>query len=86
MAARDYADVAALLKKYTADQLIALAKERDPGLEDADFADAGQRLDRMRDSRLAAEFTARVVGADIAWLRKQFESWPREAAPRHAGA
>jgi len=83
MAARDYADVAALLKKYTVSQLIELARERDPGLEDADFADAGQRLDRMRDSRLAPQLTAgAVIGQDVAWLRAQFESWPREAAPR----
>lgn len=83
MAARDYADVAALLKKYTASQLIALARERDPGLEDADFADAGRRLDQMRDTRLASQLTARaVVGEDVAWLRGQFETWPREARPR----
>jgi hypothetical protein len=83
MAARDYADVAALLKKYSVDQLIALAKERDAGLEDADFADAGQRLDQMRDSRLSSQLTTRaVVGEDVAWLRGQFGSWPREAAPR----
>lgn len=83
MAARDYTDVAALLRKYSVDQLIALARERDPGLEDADFADAGQRLDQMRDSRLAAQLTERaVVGEDVAWLRGQFGSWPREAGPR----
>jgi hypothetical protein len=82
MAARDYADVAALLKKYSVEQLIELARQRDPGLEDADFADAGLRLDKMRDRRLATELTSRAVGEDVAWLRKQFEAWPREAAPR----
>lgn len=84
MAARDYADVAALLKKYTVGQLIALARERDPGLEDADFADAGLRLDQMRDARLEAQLTARaVVGENVTWLRGQFGDWPREAGPRN---
>src|SRR5712691_6535780 len=40
MAARDYVDIAQLLKQYTVDQLVALAVERDPGLQEADFADA----------------------------------------------
>jgi hypothetical protein len=81
MMARDYVDVAALLKKFTAGQLISLARERDPGLEDADFADAGQHLDRMRDSRLAPLLTS-AEGEDVAWLRSQFALWPRTAAPR----
>jgi nucleotidyltransferase AbiEii toxin of type IV toxin-antitoxin system len=92
MMARDYVDVAALLKKYTVAQLIALARERDPGLADADFADAGQHLDRMRDTRLApllaggsgagGSLSAGSPGEDVAWLRRQFEDWPRDAAPR----
>jgi hypothetical protein len=81
MMARDYVDIAALLKKYTVGQLIALALERDPGLQEADFADAGQHLDQMRDSRLSPLLSG-LGGEDVTWLRKQFESWPREAAPR----
>lgn len=90
--ARDYVDVAALLKKYTVAQLIALARERDPGLTDADFADAGRHLDRMRDTRLApllgtggsagGAFSVASPGEDVAWLRRQFADWPRDAAPR----
>jgi hypothetical protein len=94
MMARDYVDVAALLKKYTVAQLIALARERDPGLTDADFADAGQHLDRMRDTRLApllaggsgagsgGSLSVGSPGEDVAWLRRQFADWPRDAAPR----
>ena len=83
MMARDYVDVAALLKKYSVGQLIALAVERDPGLEDADFADAGQHLDRMQDRRLTPLLAGRDAnGEDVAWLRRQFGGWPRDAAPR----
>jgi hypothetical protein len=81
MMARDYVDIAALLKKYTVGQLIALALERDPGLQEADFADAGLHLDRMRDSRLAPLLSG-LGGEDVAWLRQQFATWPRDAAPR----
>jgi hypothetical protein len=87
MMARDYVDVAALLKRYTVDQLIALATDRDPGLVGADFADAGQHLDRMRDTRLAplladSALTSSGADEDVAWLRRQFTGWPRVAAPR----
>jgi hypothetical protein len=81
MMARDYVDIAALLKKYTVGQLIALALERDPGLQEADFADAGLHLDRMRDSRLTPLLSG-LGGEDVTWLRKQFSDWPRDAAPR----
>jgi hypothetical protein len=81
MMARDYVDVAALLKKYTVAQLIELALERDPGLQEADFADAGLHLDRMRDSRLTPLLSG-LGGEDVTWLRTQFESWPRTAPPR----
>jgi hypothetical protein len=81
MMARDYVDIAALLKKYTVRQLIALALEGDPGLQEADFADAGQHLDQMRDSRLSPLLSG-LGGEHVTWLRRQFESWPREAAPR----
>jgi hypothetical protein len=81
MMARDYADVAALLKRYSVEQLIALALERDPGLQDADFADAGLNLDRMRDTRFARLLPG-LGGEDVGWLRGQFSGWPREAGPR----
>ena len=44
---RDYIDTAAALERYTAAELIELARQRDPGLEDRDFAEAGRELDRM---------------------------------------
>jgi len=81
MMARDYVDIAALLKRYTVGQLISLALERDPGLQEADFADAGLQLDRMRDGRLTALLPG-LGGEDVGWLRKQFAAWPRDAAPR----
>ena len=81
MMARDYVDIAALLKKYTVGQLIGLALERDPGLQEADFADAGLHLDRMRDSRFAPLLSG-LGGEDVAWLRAQFATWPRDAARR----
>jgi len=79
MMARDYVDIAALLKRYTVEQLIGLALERDPGLQEADFADAGLHLDRMRDSRLTPLLSG-LGGEDVGWLRKQVEAWPRDAA------
>jgi hypothetical protein len=81
MMARDYVDVAALLKRYTVRQLTGLALARDPGLQEADFADAGLHLDRMRDSRLTPLLSG-LNGEDVGWLRGQFARWPRDAAPR----
>jgi len=81
MAARDYVDIAQLLKRYTVGQLIALALERDPGLQDADFADAMAHLDRMRDARLTPLLSG-LNDEDASWLRGQFAPWPRDAAPR----
>jgi hypothetical protein len=81
MMARDYVDIAALLKRYTVGQLVALALERDPGLQEADFADAGLQLDRMRDGRLTALLPG-LGGEDVTWLRNQFAAWPRDAVPR----
>jgi len=46
---RDYVDTAAALRHYSVAELIRLAKQLDPGLEDRDFADAGRQLDRMPD-------------------------------------
>jgi hypothetical protein len=51
-AERDYLDVfTALARSYTVAQLTALALALDPGLAAEDFADAGQRLDRLADDR-----------------------------------
>lgn len=82
-AARDFVDIAALQeyrKKYRWARLIELARERDPGLELADFADAIRRFDRMDDARFAALLPR---GRDPEWLRQHFRDWPRQA-PRLA--
>jgi hypothetical protein len=71
---RDAIDVAAALENYTVSQLIALARQLEPGLEDEDFADAGRRLDRLNDS----VFSRYGLGPDdVARLRARFASWPR---------
>jgi nucleotidyltransferase AbiEii toxin of type IV toxin-antitoxin system len=80
MLARDFADVAELIAAgYAPGELIRLARQRDPGLEPADFADAGRHLDRLPDGRLAQILPP---GRDVPWLRAQFAAWPREAPPR----
>ncbi len=71
---RDAIDVAALLERYTVSQLIALARQLEPGLEDEDFADAGRRLDRLSDT----VFRRYGLGPeDVARLRERFADWPR---------
>jgi hypothetical protein len=71
---RDYIDTAAALKLYSIQGAISLARRLDPGLEDRDFADAGQRLDRWGD----VVFTPfGLDAADIARLRGAFADWPR---------
>jgi hypothetical protein len=78
--ARDAADMAELLTRFTAGQLITLALERDQGLEAADFADAGRYVDRAHDDALATVLDG--TGRDVAWLRSQLRDWPRTAPPR----
>jgi hypothetical protein len=75
---RDYIDVAAALARgYTAGELIGLAVALDPGLAAEDFADAGQRLDRLDGDR----FERYGLDADgVARLRDQFAAWPRTPA------
>jgi hypothetical protein len=76
---RDFVDMAQILGTFTADQVIGFARQLDPGLEDADFADAGLRLDQMED----LAFARYGLGADdVARLREQFAPWPRTAPPR----
>jgi hypothetical protein len=82
-AARDFVDIAALQeyrREYRWAKLIELARERDPGLELADFADAARRLDRMADGRFA---TLLPMERNAVWLRQHFRDWPRQA-PRSA--
>jgi len=74
-AERDYLDVAAALARgYGVAQLIGLAVALDPGLTAEDFAEAGQRLDRLGDERFARYGLA---PADVTRLRERFAPWPR---------
>jgi hypothetical protein len=74
---RDFVDIAALTAAgYTAERLINLAMERDPGLPLFAFAEAARRLDRLEDSRLAPYLNG---DRDAAWVRTAFADWPREA-------
>lgn len=71
---RDYVDTAAILARYSVGQVIGFARRLDPGLEDRDFAEAGQRLDQMPDEA----FTPFGLGpGDVAALRERFADWPR---------
>ena len=80
-AERDYIDVAAALARgYSVAQLTALALALDPGLAAEDFADAGQRLDRLRDDRFAPYG---LTPDDVTRLRKRFAAWPRTPGTVH---
>jgi hypothetical protein len=71
---RDYNDVAAALDRYTVDQVLALARAADPGLDDEDVADAGRYLDRLDDARFAVY---ELDAAAIAEVRRRLRAWPR---------
>jgi Nucleotidyl transferase AbiEii toxin, Type IV TA system len=74
-AERDYIDVAAALARgYSVAQLTGLAAALDPGLTAEDFADAGQRLDRLGDDRFARYG---LTPEDVTRLRERFAAWPR---------
>lgn len=75
--ARDYADAAALTTRgYSPASLLALARQRDPGLDPRDVAAVGIRLDALDDRRLAPFLPE---GRDVAWLREVLATWPRPA-------
>jgi hypothetical protein len=77
---RDYCDIASLGEAgYDAARLIRLARERDQGLELADFVEAARHLDELDDADLAPVLPA---GRDAAWVRAAFADWPRAAPPR----
>jgi hypothetical protein len=71
---RDYIDTAEALRERTADELIRLARRRDPGLEERDFAEAGQELDRLTDAQFAQYG---LTPQDVARVRAAFADWPR---------
>jgi hypothetical protein len=61
-------------------QLIGLAVTLDPGLTADDFAEAGQRLDRLGDKRFAR---CGLAPADVTRLRERFALWPRTPRGEH---
>ena len=71
---RDAIDVAAALARYSVAELITLARQIDPGLEDSDFADAARRLDQTPD-RLFTRYG--LSRQDVARLRQRLAGWPR---------
>lgn len=84
-AARDPCDVASFIAAgYEPSQLIRLAKARDKGLEDADFAEAAVWVDASPD-QLFAPYLEDQDGRggearNVAWLRQTLARWPREPA------
>lgn len=71
---RDYIDTARALREYTAEELIRLARRRDPGLGERDFAEAGRELDRLTDAQFAQYG---LTPDDVAGIREAFAGWPR---------
>jgi hypothetical protein len=67
-------DVGAFLGDRTPQQLLAMARQVDPGIEDAHIARAGRRLDETPDRELARYG---LDDAAIADLRRRFAPWPR---------
>jgi Nucleotidyl transferase AbiEii toxin, Type IV TA system len=71
---RDFVDVAAALGHYSVAELIALARQLDPGLTDTDFADAGRRLDRVDDEAFTRYG---LTPHGVSRLRERLAAWPR---------
>ncbi|SCG36269.1 nucleotidyl transferase AbiEii/AbiGii toxin family protein [Micromonospora coxensis] len=71
---RDYIDVAAALEHYPVAELLELARQVDPALDDSDVREAGRYLDRVADRR----FTRYGLDAtQVARLRRRLADWPR---------
>ncbi|MEU6020278.1 nucleotidyl transferase AbiEii/AbiGii toxin family protein [Micromonospora sp. NPDC047134] len=71
---RDYIDVAAALADRSVAELLELARQLDPALEDEDVRAAGRYLDRIPDGRFARYG---LDPADITRVRRQLAAWPR---------
>jgi hypothetical protein len=73
---RDFIDVAVFLADHTPDDLLAEARQIDPGIEEADIAAVGGRLARIQDWELA------IYDLDddaIAVVRDRFAAWPQRS-------
>lgn len=71
---RDYVDIAAFLDRYGPAELLEIARQVDPGLEDEDVPMVGRRLDRLPDE---AFFPYQLSRVDVEELRRRFATWPR---------
>ncbi|MFV2104274.1 nucleotidyl transferase AbiEii/AbiGii toxin family protein [Micromonospora sp. LOL_024] len=71
---RDYIDVASALKERSVIELLELARQLDPALDDEDVRAVGRYLDRLPDGRFARYGLDRD---DVAHIRRQLASWPR---------
>jgi hypothetical protein len=72
---RDYADVAAALRRFSVDQLLGFASRLDPAVVNVkDVVAVGRRLDRLDDGVFARYGLSR---SDISTIRARFRSWPR---------
>ncbi|WP_203903008.1 hypothetical protein [Virgisporangium aliadipatigenens] len=70
---RDLIDVAAFLATNTPDELLALARRVDPGMEADDITAVGRRVDEVPTARFAE------YGLDaeaVTELRRRFAAWP----------
>ncbi|MEV4715408.1 nucleotidyl transferase AbiEii/AbiGii toxin family protein [Micromonospora sp. NPDC049374] len=71
---RDYIDVASALEHRSVAELLELARQLDPALDDDDVRAAGRYLDRIPDAR----FTRYGLGpAEVAQVRRHLAAWPR---------
>ncbi|MEV0270671.1 nucleotidyl transferase AbiEii/AbiGii toxin family protein [Hamadaea sp. NPDC050747] len=69
---RDFIDVAAFLRRFDRDQLLALVTAVDPALTADDYAACVRQLDCCPDERI------RRYGADPLAVRAAFADWPRD--------
>ncbi|MGC5051766.1 nucleotidyl transferase AbiEii/AbiGii toxin family protein [Micromonospora sp. DT48] len=71
---RDYIDVASALAHRSVAELLDLARQLDPAVDDEDVRAAGRYLDRIPDHR----FTRYGLDpADIGQVRRRLADWPR---------
>ncbi len=71
---RDYIDVASALEHRDVAELLELARQLDPALDDEDVRAAGRYLDRIPDRRFARYG---LNAADITRVRDRLAGWPR---------
>jgi hypothetical protein len=63
------------MRKQPRENLLDLARQADPDIVDAEFADAMQRLDRLDDSVFTQLYG--LTAEQVADVRTAFATWPR---------